>query len=163
MQIAKGASAAGEMFKVIDRVPLIDSLSDSGERPEECTGNIQFSQVSFFYPSRPHVPVLKGLDLSIPASKTTALVGGSGSGKSTVTGLLERWYEPSSGCISLDGRDIKELNIKWLRTNIRIVQQVMSILTRQWEYILIPSLRNLLCSTGPYLKMSPTVWLAPNL
>lgn len=56
--------------------------------------------------------------------KTTALVGSSGSGKSTVTGLLERWYDPDSGQITLDGIDIKELNLQWLRTNIRIVQQV---------------------------------------
>lgn len=51
-------------------------------------------------------------------------MGSSGSGKSTVTGLLERWYDPDSGQITLDGIDIKELNLQWLRTNIRIVQQV---------------------------------------
>lgn len=124
MQIAKSASAAAKMFEVIDREPTIDSLSSLGKRPEKCTGNIQLSQICFSYPSRPHVPVLRNLDLSIPANKTTALVGSSGSGKSTVTSLLERWYEPSSGHILLDGIEIKELNIRWLRSNIRIVQQV---------------------------------------
>lgn len=124
IQVTKAASAAGEMFKVIDREPAIDSLSKQGSRPNTCTGGIQFSNVSFSYPSRPDVPILQSLNLSIPAGKTTALVGSSGSGKSTVTGLLERWYDPDSGQITLDGIDIKELNLQWLRTNIRIVQQV---------------------------------------
>ncbi|KAK3070096.1 hypothetical protein LTS18_000141, partial [Coniosporium uncinatum] len=64
-----------------------------------------------------------GLNLVIPANKTTALVGSSGSGKSTVVGLLERWYSPTGGALYLDGLDISSIYIQWLRTNIRLVQQ----------------------------------------
>lgn len=124
IQLTKAASAAGEMFEIIDREPDINALSEEGKTPHVCTGNVEFCNVSFSYPSRPDVPVLQALNLSIPANKTTALVGSSGSGKSTVTGLLERWYDPISGKITLDGLDIRELNLQWLRTNIRIVQQV---------------------------------------
>ena len=66
---------------------------------------------------------MHSLNLSIPAGKRTALVGASGCGKSTLVGLLERWYQPESGEILLDGMDISEYNIKWLRSNIRLVQQ----------------------------------------
>lgn len=78
----------------------------------------------FAYPTRPDVQVLHGLDLDVPANKTTALVGASGSGKSTIFGLLERWYVPESGSITLDGQPIEGLNLQWLRTSIRLVQQV---------------------------------------
>ncbi|KAA8645148.1 ABC transporter ATP-binding protein [Aspergillus tanneri] len=123
IQVTKAASAAQEIWAVIDREPAIDGLSPDGIRPKSCEGNIVFSDVSFAYPSRPEVTVLEKFTLEVPANKTTALVGPSGSGKSTVTGLLERWYNPLGGSITLDGRKIKDLNIQWLRTNLRIVQQ----------------------------------------
>ncbi|KNG84722.1 putative ABC multidrug transporter [Aspergillus nomiae NRRL 13137] len=123
MQVTKAASAAQSLWEVIDRESPIDGLSLDGERPDKCEGNIEFSNVSFSYPTRSQVTVLHDFTLSIPANKTTALVGPSGSGKSTVTGLLERWYNTQDGAITLDGVDIRQLNIQWLRTNIRIVQQ----------------------------------------
>jgi ATP-binding cassette subfamily B (MDR/TAP) protein 1 len=127
VQITKAASAAQSLWEVIDRKSPIDGLSLDGKRPDSCEGNIEFSDVSFSYPTRAQVPVLQDFNLSIPANKTTALVGPSGSGKSTVTGLLERWYSTASGTITLDGVNIRDLNIQWLRTHIRIVQQVRVI------------------------------------
>ncbi|KOC12106.1 ATP-binding cassette multidrug transport protein [Aspergillus flavus AF70] len=123
IQVTKAASAAQSMWEVIDRDSPIDGLSLEGQRPDKCEGNIEFSNVSFSYPTRPQIPVLHDFTLSIPANKTTALVGPSGSGKSTVTGLLERWYNTQDGIITLDGVDIRQLSIQWLRTHIRIVQQ----------------------------------------
>ncbi|KAJ1716273.1 ABC multidrug transporter [Aspergillus flavus] len=123
IQVTKAASAAQSMWEVIDRDSPIDGLSLDGQRPDKCEGNIEFSNVSFSYPTRPQIPVLHDFTLSIPANKTTALVGPSGSGKSTVTGLLERWYNTQDGIITLDGVDIRQLSIQWLRTHIRIVQQ----------------------------------------
>ncbi|ODH50009.1 hypothetical protein GX48_03813 [Paracoccidioides brasiliensis] len=120
---SKGASAASELFRTIDRDSKIDPLSEDGLRPNELNGNIELKDVHFFYPSRPAYPVLCGLDLRIPAGKTTALVGPSGCGKSTIIGLLERWYNPSSGTLTLDGCSVDQLNVRWLRTQIRLVQQ----------------------------------------
>ncbi|KAF2708657.1 multidrug resistance protein-like protein 1 [Pleomassaria siparia CBS 279.74] len=121
--ITKAASAAQELFQTIDRVSAIDPLSEQGQIPAKCYGNIQIENAHFAYPARPDTAVLKGLTLSVPPNKTTALVGASGSGKSTIIGLLERWYDQASGTLHLDGVDIRQLNLAWLRTNIRLVQQ----------------------------------------
>ena len=119
------AAAASELFSVIDKTSELDPLDTSGKIPSNrCNGNIEIANLAFSYPSRPGAPVLRSFTLSIPAGKTTALVGASGSGKSTVVGLLERWYNPSSGSIILDGVDVSDYNIQWLRSRIRLVQQV---------------------------------------
>ncbi|KIL86053.1 hypothetical protein FAVG1_10447 [Fusarium avenaceum] len=121
--ISKATAAAQEMFEMIDRKSQIDALSEEGEKIPDFKGNIQFRGVRFAYPSRSNVTILHSLDLDIPADQTTALVGTSGSGKSTIFGLLERWYIPSGGSITLDERPVESLNLQWLRTNIRMVQQ----------------------------------------
>lgn len=121
--IASAASAASELFAIIDKESELDPLSPSGDRPSNCDGNLEIRDLTFAYPARRSVKVLKGLNLSVPAGKTTALVGASGCGKSTLVGLLERWYQPDSGAIFLDGKNLAEYNVKWLRTKMRLVQQ----------------------------------------
>lgn len=123
IDFTRAATAASEMFKLIDRKSLIDPLDQSGEIPAAVTGEIEFENVSFCYPMRPKTMVLDDYSLRFPAGKTTALVGASGSGKSTIVGLLERWYNPASGSIKLDGTPIGKLNLKWLRQQVRLVQQ----------------------------------------
>ncbi|KXT10142.1 hypothetical protein AC579_504 [Pseudocercospora musae] len=123
LTLSKAISACGDLFKTIDRQSRIDSLSEAGQKPGHCTGGIVLRDVGFAYPSRPENPVLQGLSLNVPAGKTTALVGESGSGKSTIVGLLERWYEQTSGDIILDGVRLQDLNLRWLRTNVRLIQQ----------------------------------------
>lgn len=120
---ANATSAAGALFKTIDRESLINPLEDRGEKPDTIDGEVELAGVNFSYPSRPDVPVLVNFSLRCPARKTTALVGASGSGKSTIVGLLERWYNPGTGTIKLDGRRIEDLNLNWLRTRVRLVQQ----------------------------------------
>lgn len=123
LALTKASSSADELFKTIDRRSEIDPLSEDGKIPAVCKGVIKINDISFAYPARPDITVLENLTISAPAGKTTALVGASGSGKSTIVGLIERWYDQASGTISLDGTEIRELNLTWLRTKIRLVQQ----------------------------------------
>ncbi|KAM0355755.1 hypothetical protein ACHAPU_000141 [Fusarium lateritium] len=121
--LVNGAAAASELFKIFDKPSLMDPLSTEGKVLETCHGHIQLDNVSFSYPSRPDAKVLNNITLKIPAGKTTAFVGASGSGKSTIIGLLERWYVPSSGRLLLDGGDVSMINLKWLRSQMALVQQ----------------------------------------
>ncbi|ORX77993.1 P-loop containing nucleoside triphosphate hydrolase protein [Basidiobolus meristosporus CBS 931.73] len=124
MQTFSLASGAGEkIFRTIDRVSPIDPLSEEGLKPDACEGRLELRNVKFIYPSRPNAVVLKGVDLVIPAGKTTAIVGVSGSGKSTIVGLVERFYDPVEGEVLLDNRNIKSLNINWLRGQMKLVMQ----------------------------------------
>ncbi|EDS88937.1 p-glycoprotein 5 putative [Entamoeba histolytica] len=116
-------ASAYKIFTTIDRIPDIDCQSIGGECPTECNGNIRFDDVQFVYPTRPSHHVLKGIDLEIKKGKTIALVGASGCRKSTTIQLIQRNYEPNGGRVTLDGKDIRELNIKWLRNQIGIVGQ----------------------------------------
>ncbi|KZV84576.1 multidrug resistance protein 1 [Exidia glandulosa HHB12029] len=121
--ISRAQGAAAKLFSTIDRVPAIDSASKEGRTLDKVEGRITFDDVKFKYPSRPDVPILKGLTIAFEAGKTAALVGASGSGKSTVVQLVERFYDPESGAVKLDGVDIRELNLKWLRSQIGLVSQ----------------------------------------
>ena len=121
--LATARSAAGKIYQVIDRVPAIDSSSKEGKKPASLQGNIKFENVRFNYPSRPDVKILQGLTLEVPRGKTVALVGSSGCGKSTCVQLVQRFYDPESGSVKLDGVDLKELNIGWLRDHIGVVGQ----------------------------------------
>ncbi|KAI3579593.1 ABC transporter type 1, transmembrane domain-containing protein [Fusarium oxysporum f. sp. albedinis] len=123
VMFGRAAAAATELFRLIDRQSAIDPFDDSGERPGSLVGDVELQDVSFRYPTRLDVTVLDKLSLHVPAGKVTALVGTSGSGKSTVIGLFEHWYDPTAGTIRLDGKDVKNLNLHWLRTNVRLVQQ----------------------------------------
>nr|CAD1918044.1 ABCB transporter [Chrysochus auratus] len=116
-------AAGSKLFSVIDTEPVINLSKERGEKINNLQGNINFKNVHFYYPSRKHVPVLKGLDLEIPSGETIALVGGSGCGKSTVVQLIQRFYDPISGEVQLDGKNIRELDLTWLRNNIGIVGQ----------------------------------------
>jgi len=121
--INSACGAAAKLFGTIDRVPSIDSASEEGVKPSKVIGEITFGNVDFNYPSRPDVQVVKDLTLTFRAGKTTALVGASGSGKSTIISLVERFYDPLTGYVCLDGLDIRDLNLKWLRSQIGLVSQ----------------------------------------
>ncbi|XP_051147745.1 ABC transporter B family member 19-like [Andrographis paniculata] len=122
-QFSQGTVAASRVFEVIDRVPDIDPYSIEGRKPSGVHGKLEFKGVSFAYPSRPTIPILHSLSLVIPASKTLALVGASGGGKSTIFALIERFYDPNQGFITLDGYDLRTLQVKWLRKQIGMVGQ----------------------------------------
>jgi len=110
-------------MKVINRVPGIDSDNLEGQILEKTRGEVEFNHVKFTYPSRPETPIFDDLCLRVPSGKTVALVGGSGSGKSTVISLLQRFYDPIAGEILIDGLPINKLQVKWLRSQMGLVSQ----------------------------------------
>ncbi|XP_058757109.1 ABC transporter B family member 11-like [Vicia villosa] len=119
----KAKSAAASIFAILDRKSLIDPSDESGMTLEEVKGEIEFKHVSFKYPTRPDIQIFRDLCLNIHSGKTVALVGESGSGKSTVISLIQRFYDPDSGHITLDGKEIQNLQVKWLRQQMGLVSQ----------------------------------------
>ncbi|CAG0912519.1 unnamed protein product [Notodromas monacha] len=115
--------SSARVFKLLDRTTEIDSSSSLGKKLNAIGGEVKFDAVEFTYPSRPNVQILKRLILDIKPGYTVALVGSSGCGKSTVIQLLERFYDPSSGSVNLEGNNIKDLNISNLRTKLGLVSQ----------------------------------------
>ena len=110
----------------MDRIPKIDNWNtNKGEKPESPvdTNHIRFDSVDFSYPSRKKVQVLSNFSLSVSKGQKIALVGSSGCGKSTITQLLERFYDPSSGQVKIDGHSFENLNLEWLRGKMSIVSQ----------------------------------------
>lgn len=120
---SKGKAAGYKLLEIIKQKPTIVQDSTDGKCLTEVNGNIEFKEVSFSYPSRPDVLIFKEFSIFFPAGKTVAVVGGSGSGKSTVVSLIERFYDPNQGQILLDDVDIKTLQLKWLRDQIGLVNQ----------------------------------------
>ncbi|WKX93307.1 hypothetical protein Q1695_010952 [Nippostrongylus brasiliensis] len=123
MVLLNARVAAATIYQTIDRIPAIDVYSPLGRKLDKVHGRVVFENVHFRYPSRKDVKVLNGLNLVIEPGQTVALVGHSGCGKSTSVGLLTRLYEPEAGRVTLDGCNVRELNIEWLRNTVGIVQQ----------------------------------------
>ncbi|KAL9659657.1 hypothetical protein QQ045_024465 [Rhodiola kirilowii] len=121
--ISEAASAAERIREVIKRVPKIDSENMDGEILQQVSGKVEFKNIDFAYPSRPESIICKSFSLKVPAGKSVALVGGSGSGKSTVVALLQRFYDPLGGEILFDGVPIDRLQLKWLRSQMGLVSQ----------------------------------------
>ncbi|CAF0985129.1 unnamed protein product [Adineta steineri] len=123
-KFANASASASGIFETISKQSKIDaSKTNEGKKPSLFNGEIQFQNVTFTYPSRPGQPTLQNVNITIPSGKRVALVGHSGCGKSTILSLICRMYDPDSGKILLDGQDIRDLNIEWLRSKIGYVGQ----------------------------------------
>ncbi|KAL1196719.1 ABC transporter B family member 11 [Cardamine amara subsp. amara] len=120
---AAGQAAAYKMFETIKRKPLIDAYDVNGKVLEDIRGDIELKDVHFSYPARPDEEIFDGFSLFIPSGATAALVGESGSGKSTVISLIERFYDPKAGEVVIDGVNLKEFQLKWIRSKIGLVSQ----------------------------------------
>ncbi|XP_077218913.1 ABC transporter B family member 11-like [Tasmannia lanceolata] len=120
---SKAKASTASIFSILDRKSKIDPSDDSGMTLEDVKGNIVFKHVSFTYPTRPDVQIFRDLCLDVQSGKTVALVGESGSGKSTAISLLQRFYDPDSGRILLDGIEIQKFQLRWLRLQMGLVSQ----------------------------------------
>ncbi|KAF9669200.1 hypothetical protein SADUNF_Sadunf14G0083100 [Salix dunnii] len=120
---AAGQAAAYKMFETINRKPEIDSSDTRGKILDDIGGDVELRDVYFTYPARPDEQIFAGFSLFIPSGTTAALVGQSGSGKSTVISLIERFYDPQAGEVLIDGTNIKEFQLKWIREKIGLVSQ----------------------------------------
>ncbi|XP_028764865.1 ABC transporter B family member 9-like [Neltuma alba] len=126
---AAGQAAAYKMFETIKRTPKIDAYDTNGVVLEDIKGDIELKDVYFRYPARPDVQVFAGFSLYIPSGTTTALVGQSGSGKSTVVSLLERFYDPDAGEVLIDGVNLRDFKLRWIREKIGLVSQEPMLFT----------------------------------
>ncbi|RRT41128.1 hypothetical protein B296_00047118 [Ensete ventricosum] len=122
-EIVRGGESIRSVFAILNRGTRIDPDDPEAEPVDSVRGEIELRHVDFAYPSRPDVPIFKDFNLRIRAGQSQALVGASGSGKSTVIALVERFYDPTAGKVLIDGKDIKRLNLKSLRLKIGLVQQ----------------------------------------
>jgi ATP-binding cassette subfamily B protein len=120
-EFMRASGAAERVFELLDRKPEIPATG--GERLPAVQGRVEFRDVHFSYPSRPDVPVLQGIHLTLEPGEVVAIVGPSGAGKSTLAALLARMYDPQGGHLELDGRDLKTLDPEWLRQRIGTVAQ----------------------------------------
>lgn len=126
---AAGQAAAVKMFKAIDRKPEIDSQDTKGKKLDDICGEIELRNICFSYPVRLNEKIFNGLSLHIPSGTTAALVGQSGSGKSTVISLIERFYDPQGGEVLIDNINLKDFNLKWIRRKIGLVSQEPMLFT----------------------------------
>jgi len=120
-ELMKGVGAASRLFELQDRKPTPPPTV--GIKVLSARGPIRFENVSFAYPTRPAVNIFSELDFEIPQGKNVAVVGPSGGGKSTIASLILRFYSPTAGRITIDGKDISTMNAKALRRKIGIVSQ----------------------------------------
>lgn len=127
-------AASGSFRKLendINRASVINGVTeDDGEHLSDITGHVELQNVTFAYPSRSEHQVLKNVSLDCQAGKFTAIVGLSGSGKSTIAGLAARLYDPLEGRICLDDHDLRQLNARQFRSFMSVVQQEASLLNR---------------------------------
>jgi ABC-type dipeptide/oligopeptide/nickel transport system ATPase component len=163
---------AAKIFQRIDdsKVSAIDGLSTTGLVPGRAKGRIVLKDVDFSYPSRPDITVCKGYSLVIEPGETVALVGPSGSGKSTLINLLLRFYDPQSGSVFLDDVDVKDLNLRYLRDQIGLVNILMKLhhhLTKLIDYLFSECFtldmldKSQCCLKARSQKMSPAAGLLP--
>jgi ATP-binding cassette subfamily B (MDR/TAP) protein 1 len=119
----KAGVSAERLRSLVDRSPEIDTWSGEGDVLERTNGDVELSDVTFYYKHRSSYPALNSITLRAAPGESIGLCGGSGSGKSTVASLLQRFYNPSSGLISLDGKDVSTFNINSYRSQLSLVNQ----------------------------------------
>lgn len=120
-EIMRGSGAAQRLFELSDKKPRIPR--SGGTRIESAQGAVKFTNVHFAYPTRPDAKIFNGLNFEIPSGSNACIVGPSGRGKSTIGTLLQRFYDPVAGTITIDGQEISQMSVKSLRRRIGVVAQ----------------------------------------
>ncbi|SCU81021.1 LADA_0B10770g1_1 [Lachancea dasiensis] len=131
-ELMKGAGAASRLFEMTDHTSSIKSSIGKSFVPG--TGKIDFHNVSFAYPTRPNNHIFKDMNFTIESGSNVCIVGPSGRGKSTITSLLLRYYDPVSGNITIDGQDISKVSSKSLRRHLGVVQQEPMLMSGSIKY-----------------------------
>ncbi|KAF6176963.1 hypothetical protein GIB67_027763 [Kingdonia uniflora] len=121
--LSKGTNALKAIFLILVRKSEVGPNDPNGIKPEKINGDIELKDVDFAYPARPKQLIFTGLSLKVEAGKIMALVGQSGSGKSTIIRFVERFSDPLKGSVEIDGIDIKSYNLRSLRSHIALVSQ----------------------------------------
>ncbi len=121
--LVRGAGASSRLAELLSSIPTIAAPPSPTQLPDNVRGAIAFEQVAFRYPTRPDAATLDGFSLAIAPNETVAIVGPSGAGKSTLFQLIQRFYDPQGGRITLDGVDITALDPSALRHQIAVVPQ----------------------------------------
>ncbi|HRG53597.1 MAG TPA: ABC transporter transmembrane domain-containing protein [Bacteroidia bacterium] len=122
-QIQKAVGSLERVFEILDETPEPLDIAEQKTLQRRVEGNVTFEHVSFTYPSRKEIQVLKDVSLVARKGETIAVVGPSGSGKSTLVGLLLRFYDPENGTILIDGKPNNSYSLTELRNNMAIVPQ----------------------------------------
>ena len=117
---SRAITSGGRIFEVLDAESPVMQKSDAAVL-ERAEGRVEFEDVSFSYSER--IPALRHLNISAKPDQITAILGAPGSGKSTIVNLLPRFYDVTEGCITIDGKDIRDFTLESLRHNVGIVQQ----------------------------------------
>ncbi|KAK6837759.1 hypothetical protein RU639_001706 [Aspergillus parasiticus] len=121
--VMQAKAVSTRIYATLDRVSPLDPSTDSGMTLPSFAGDIEFQDVRFAYPSRQSGPVMDGFNLLIKAGTSMAIVGSSGAGKSTLLALIQRWYDPLQGNVLLGGHNVRQLNLRWMRSKVGLVTQ----------------------------------------
>ncbi|XP_044054035.1 ATP-binding cassette sub-family B member 9 [Siniperca chuatsi] len=129
--LMQGVGAAEKVFEYLDRKPK--HTADGTEAPDTCTGLVEFKDITFAYPTRPELDILKGVSFTLRPGEVTALVGPSGSGKSSCVSLLENFYLPQQGQVLLDGKPVHTVQHDYLHSKVALVGQEPVLFARTVE------------------------------
>jgi len=133
-ELQRAAGAAERLLNLLHTRSLIEDRGETALEGSDVQPEAHFRDITFFYPTRPDHAALRDFTLHIERGKSLALVGPSGAGKSTVFELLQRFYDPSEGSISLDSKDIRTLSLKQLRGHMALVPQQPALFTADVRY-----------------------------
>ncbi|HMN36451.1 MAG TPA: ABC transporter transmembrane domain-containing protein [Hyphomicrobium sp.] len=126
-EMNQAAGSADRIAEILAEKPTIRSPDNPVALPEPALGTVSFENVSFHYPSRPEIAALHGINLKVGRGETVAVVGPSGAGKTTLFGLLLRFYDPVSGVVRIDGVDVSKADLAKVRARVAVVPQDVAL------------------------------------